>query len=805
MADYAKASTAPANLNSTINDFGELTPTQLAAREQIDKYLSTEMDYSDWYDVEDEDADWERLLQAKDHEHMPEHHAKYLRDRGVLPKYVKYHVDVWSIPNTIGLLLHYDFEWSQKQTVFFRSGVPALMFSFVNRLGPKGEVEGAIQVRADKPRGDTDAKTGKYRTMKFELPTGHPDGDKITRKYDDHHLMAWTGQLFTHDDGPDVPIIITEGIAKGMAIESDFIRSGREGLATIALAGVHNGFHKETPKEPQRLTEDLEAIPWAGRPVIIAFDADWTTNASVRGAIETMGRLLEARGANVFVVLLDQNALGLGDEKAGIDDAIVHLRRQGDKAPMWTLTRDLLSLAQMREATAFYAPDDIGRGLHLARRLDAAGFRYVPGGKEKWAEYNREKGIWSRTAMAKEHVKARTQEVSRDPRAAELWRGATSARGVAAAIEMSTTKLLTDEDEFDKNSLHIVARNGVVNLETGGLVPHHPSWLATISANAAYDPEAGPDADNRWSNLVLDTMSGDAEMARFLQVYLGTGLIGLPLERLAIFVGTGANGKGVLLNTLQEVFGEYTTTLYSDALTGKLDPRMIAHIRNRRLVVMQETRAGERLDDGAVKTLASADRVVGAKVYEEHSSFAPTHTGVLATNDIPRIAASQGGAAGHGLFRRLLVVEFLRTVPPEERDERLVSTLVADHADEVLTWAINGALMYLQDGLEKYIPEAVKAATQRLREDSDTVGRFIRDCLLVDPVKPDLRADRAAVYNAYAAWCMDEHTTAMTRQSFYKALTERGVPADLESLVKSGEKRWIVGVGLLKEAPARIY
>ncbi len=124
---------------------------------------------------------------------------------------------------------------------------------------------------------------------------------------------------------PSHSLRVTEG-------EKKTLKLTQEGFPTIGLGGIWNFREKTTPEGG--LIPDLEAVTWAGRIVYLVPDSDAWTNEQVLLAVYRCARLLEARGATVFVVKLPP----LPDQsKTGADDFLVArgpaaFRRMQEKA-----------------------------------------------------------------------------------------------------------------------------------------------------------------------------------------------------------------------------------------------------------------------------------------------------------------------------------------------------------------------------------------------------------------------------------------------------------------------------------------
>jgi hypothetical protein len=139
-----------------------------------------------------------------------------------------------------------------------------------------------FQFRPDAPRRN---KAGK--AIKYETPAGSRLALDVPLR-----VLPFLGN-------PAHPLWITEGARKVDAAVS-------HGLCCIGLPGVW-GWRGTNEHGGKTALPDWEVIALNGREVIIAFDSDVMTKASVQGALERLTAFLRARGALVrFVILPDE-------------------------------------------------------------------------------------------------------------------------------------------------------------------------------------------------------------------------------------------------------------------------------------------------------------------------------------------------------------------------------------------------------------------------------------------------------------------------------------------------------------------
>lgn len=211
----------------------------------------------------------------------------------------------------------------------------------------------------------------KAKPPKFETPTGASRSNGTL--YPDRHPLSL-------DAPASAPIILTEGPGKADAIMTAAML---EGLAVvpIMLTGVTLGYlapgGKENPTNRPVLAPLIGKLTKPGQLVILAFDADRTSNPLVGNALRTTGELMEAAGAVVMVA--DVPSVN-DDTKSGIDDYLTAARAAGAQHPLSAMllgaqplavalperSLTLVSAAARTVTEALATPTTVGHGFPIA-------------------------------------------------------------------------------------------------------------------------------------------------------------------------------------------------------------------------------------------------------------------------------------------------------------------------------------------------------------------------------------------------------------------------------------------------------
>jgi putative DNA primase/helicase len=351
-------------------------------------------------------------------------------------------------------------------------------------------------------------------------------------------------------------------------------------------------------------------------------------------------------------------------------------------------------------------------------------------------------------------------------------------------LAISELGISVTENELNRDPYKLGVVNGVVDIKTGVLVTNSPELLITRHCNAEYVEDAPCPL---WSKFLDEVFEGDQETIDSIQRLLGYTLIGHANEEILIICyGFGSNGKSVFNNVVQEITGEYAVTAPSSLLvlrrSGDTSPRNdLAALAGARYVSINEFQAGDRLDEQIVKTMAGRERISARYLHKEFFEYQPVFTPWLRTNHKPIITGEDDG-----IWRRLMVLRFGRQFKDHEKDPHLQDKLLAERAG-ILQWMLEGARLYLKDGLRPSPRMRMEAAGYR--KESDLLGEF-----LLDTVAPDVngRVNQTRLYADYQEWCEVNGLRANSKKSFTQRLTERGYREG-----KSDRDRFYLGLSYL--------
>jgi putative DNA primase/helicase len=351
------------------------------------------------------------------------------------------------------------------------------------------------------------------------------------------------------------------------------------------------------------------------------------------------------------------------------------------------------------------------------------------------------------------------------------------AKRIGNLLTMAECELVIMPDQLDTHPFLLNFLNGMLDLETGVLLPHDPERYLTKLVHYNYNPQAECPLFLGFIARIMGNHADASEpeldraerMVEYLKRSIGYSLSGTTEEK-AVFVpfGSGNNGKTTLLSTFLHLLEEYAVLLQVDTLMVRQESNNtqadLADLRGARFVMTSETEEGQRLSQGKLKRITQGmGKIKATRKYENPIEFPETHKLWMDTNSKPVIRAADDQAT----FNRLHPIPFTVTIPTEEIDKSLPRKLLAE-AEGILAWAVEGALEWRRNGLGK--PPEVTAANDDWKAENDQLGRFIGDCCVVgDSVSGKARP----LYMCYREWAEGAGETAITETMFGRRLKAR--------------------------------
>lgn len=339
-------------------------------------------------------------------------------------------------------------------------------------------------------------------------------------------------------------------------------------------------------------------------------------------------------------------------------------------------------------------------------------------------------------------------------------------RAISAMVELAKSEpgIPVLSDQLDSDIWLLNCKNGTLDLRTGELRPHNRKDYITRIIPTEYNPYADFE---EWAKFLHRIMNDNAELISFLQRAVGYSLTGSTREQcLFMLYGCGANGKTTFLEAISDVLAGYAQRTPTDTLLAKDTSGIsndIARLKGARFVVASEVEEGKRMAESLVKQMTGGEKMTARFMRAEYFEFTPHFKLWVGTNHKPVIRGTD-----QAIWRRIKLIPFNVTIPPEERDKNLLNKLRREMPG-ILNWAVMGCMDWQKNGLGE--PEEVIKATNDYRSEMDVLTRFITDCCTTNTQRS---IKSSVLYKKYAEWSRDNNEFTLSQTKFSTRMQEKG-------------------------------
>ncbi len=331
-------------------------------------------------------------------------------------------------------------------------------------------------------------------------------------------------------------------------------------------------------------------------------------------------------------------------------------------------------------------------------------------------------------------------------------------------------------------------RNGLLDVKTRTLRDHSPEFLSPVQIEAAFDPAARCPAIDLF---VSQTFPADSfHVAWQLAAWLA--LPDTSIQKAALMVGEGANGKSVFLSLLRSFIGRDNVSalslhkIESDKFAAA---RLVGKLAN----ICADLPTAALSGTSMFKALTGGDEINAERKFEGSFEFTPYARLIFSANAPPR-----SDDASPGFFRRWLVVPFNQVF--EETSALTISRSVLDarlstpaELSGLLNHALD-ALPQIQTGafLES---ESLRTAWKDFRRTTDPLAVWL-DANTVERTEAFIQ--KATLRELYLTECRDRGLPSLSPEIFTKRL--RSLRPRVESKQRTIRKDFapwcFVGIGL---------
>jgi putative DNA primase/helicase len=281
-----------------------------------------------------------------------------------------------------------------------------------------------------------------------------------------------------------------------------------------------------------------------------------------------------------------------------------------------------------------------------------------------------------------------------------------------------------------------------------------PLWFSTVAFPFECDGQA---KCPYWLKFLDEVLEHDQQRIDLLQEWFGYLLTpDTTQHKFVVAEGEGANGKSVLLEVLTALLGpENVANVPLEMFGQRFQLTTTIHkLAN----VCAEVGEIDRVAEGFLKQFTAGDRMHFDRKFLSPVMAYPTARLILSTNNRPRFKDRSTG-----IWRRMIIVPFRVTIPPDRQDRHLADKL-KEELPGVFQWALEG-LARLRRNQAFTIPTVCEETLTDYRREINPARVFLEEAC-----REDTRASVgcAELYKKYVAWCAENGFESLDERQFGK-------------------------------------
>lgn len=273
-----------------------------------------------------------------------------------------------------------------------------------------------------------------------------------------------------------------------------------------------------------------------------------------------------------------------------------------------------------------------------------------------------------------------------------------------------------------------------------------------------YDPDTKCPKFQKFLNTVLPSK----DMQEIVREYIGYVFTGLKLEKALFLIGDGANGKSTLINIIAALLGKNHNVCYNSV--GDLCDKSGYYrtgLSNYLLNVCTEF--SSRFDPQVLKQLISGEAITARTVFREPVTISNYCKFIFSANVFPRKDIEHS----HGFNRRLLILWFNQTIPPEEQNPHLADEIINNELSGIFNWVLVG-LERIMANKKFTITAEIQKGIDDFQRQNDSLLMFIEDAGYVKSLHNHVTLKD--LYSEYVEFCTESRLLPISKPNFRKQL-----------------------------------
>lgn len=351
-----------------------------------------------------------------------------------------------------------------------------------------------------------------------------------------------------------------------------------------------------------------------------------------------------------------------------------------------------------------------------------------------------------------------------------------------SVVELLKTQSYIDQHDWEINKGCINVLNGELYWENEKWVlkNHDKSNFNRTQIPHNYDPTATSPRFDKFLDEIFECDEDKEEKKQTLLEMMGYSLASTSkYEKFIILIGSGANGKSVVLDIVKALVGSPNTAAVQPSEFGNKFQR--AHLDRKLVNLVTEVAEGGQIADAELKAIVSGEVTTAEHKSKDPFEFSPYVTCWFGANHLPHTKDYSDA-----VFRRAIIMPFnMKFVQGKNADPNLKRDLLQE-LPGIMVKALDAYAKVLMTGKITESKGCLEVK-EKWRTEVDQVSQFFKEYLVLEP---GAELNSSEVYKKYRQWADDMGIhKKVTQITLSKRLVSMGC-----ELVRTNKERRLRGI-----------
>lgn len=318
----------------------------------------------------------------------------------------------------------------------------------------------------------------------------------------------------------------------------------------------------------------------------------------------------------------------------------------------------------------------------------------------------------------------------------------------------------------ETTDVKINLKNGTFKCHDGKfeICPFSIEDRLTYQLSFEYDPNAKAPKFLKFLDEVIPEKEARMVIAEYIAYIFAKHL---RWEKCLVLLGSGANGKSVLLDIITALLGAHNVCHFS--LSRLTDPNGYYRAELGKFLLNACSEIGiKNSESEMVKQLFSNDPVSARSPYETPINVYNYCRFLFCANCISNKDLEQS----NGYFRKFMFLEFNPPVPAWKRNPNLAKEIIKEELSGVFNWVLEGLQRILQEDKRGFTYSAhIDRKTKEIEKNSNSVALFMDDFSYQPSSEKHMEAK--SLYFEYKNYCEENRYGPASKQEFLRRLEEQ--------------------------------